>query len=99
MVPHLTRCCVRDTVNPFVNGNPSFPIILGSLYSGKHAPPFKPDAPNTHKGIITSAQLKIVMDDVKKSVCISTPGGHVITLSDDARSITIVDSNVDPALF
>jgi hypothetical protein len=33
------------------------------------------------------------MDDVKKIIQISTPCGHVVTLSDDQKSITIEDSN------
>lgn len=82
-----------EVVLGFLNGNPSFPIILGSLYSGKHTPPYQPDAPNTSKAIVTKAQLKITLDDVKCCVIIETPGGHKVTMNDDDQSVTIVDSN------
>ncbi|HEY1255763.1 MAG TPA: type VI secretion system tip protein VgrG, partial [Terracidiphilus sp.] len=77
----------------FLNNDPSFPVIVGSLYSSQHAPPFTPDEKNTHKAIVSNAQLKIDMDDVKKIVQITTPGGHTVTMSDDQQSISIVDSN------
>lgn len=82
-----------EVVLNFLNNDPSFPVIVGSLYSSQHAPPFTPDQENTHKAIVSNAQLKIDMDDVKKIVQISTPGGHIVTMSDDQKSITIVDSN------
>jgi Rhs element Vgr protein len=82
-----------EVILGFVNGNPSFPIILGSLYSGKHPPPYQADGPNTNKAIVTRGQLKISMDDVRKCLVVSTQGGHSITLDDDDQSITVVDSN------
>jgi len=83
-----------EVVLGFLNDDPSFPVILGSLSSSiQHTPPFTPDAPNTNKAIVTKAQLKITMDDVKKVIVVQTPGGQVITLSDDANSIVITDSN------
>jgi len=82
-----------EVILSFINNDPSFPMILGSLYSNQRASPFTPDQPNTNKAIVSNAQLKITMDDVKKIIQISTPGGHVIVLSDDQKSITIEDSN------
>jgi Rhs element Vgr protein len=82
-----------EVILSFVNNDPSFPMILGSLYSNQRTSPFTPDQPNTNKAIVSNAQLKITMDDVKKIIQISTPGGHVVTLSDDQKSITIEDSN------
>lgn len=82
-----------EVVLGFVNGDPRAPVILGSLYSSKHTPPFAPDAPNTNKAIVTRNQLKMTLDDVNKVIVISTPGGQTITLSDAASSITLVDSN------
>lgn len=82
-----------EVVLGFLNDDPRFPVVLGSLYSSVQTPPFTPDAPNTNKAIVTKAQLKICMDDVKKQIQMSTPGGHIITMSDDQKTITIVDSN------
>jgi Rhs element Vgr protein len=82
-----------EVILSFVNNDPSFPMIIGSLYSSQRASPFTPDQPNTNKAIVSNSQLKITMDDAKKIIQISTPGGHIVTLSDDQKSITIVDSN------
>jgi Rhs element Vgr protein len=88
-----------EVILGFLNGNPSFPIILGSLFSTRHAPPFTPDAPNTNKAIVTKNQLKVIMDDVKKCITIRTPGNHVITLNDDDGTVSIVDSNKNKMTF
>ncbi|MBZ5522854.1 MAG: type VI secretion system tip protein VgrG [Acidobacteriia bacterium] len=82
-----------EVILSFVNNDPSFPMIIGSLYSSQRTPPFTPDQPNTTKAIVSNSQLKITMDDVKKVIQISTPGGHIVTMSDDQKTITIVDSN------
>jgi Rhs element Vgr protein len=82
-----------EVVLGFLNNDPRAPVVLGSLYSSQHTPAYAPDAPNTNKVIVTKNQLKITMDDVKKIVVVSTPGGHVLTMSDDAKSVTLVDSN------
>jgi len=82
-----------EVVLSFLNNDPSFPIIVGSLYSSQRTPPFTPDEKNTHKAIVSNAQLKIDMDDVKKVIQITTPGGHSVVMSDDQQSISIVDSN------
>ncbi|HET9184007.1 MAG TPA: type VI secretion system tip protein VgrG [Candidatus Angelobacter sp.] len=82
-----------EVILSFVNNDPSFPMILGSLYSGQRTSPFTPDQPNTNKAIVSNSQIKIAIDDVKKVIEISTPGGHKVMMSDDQKSITIVDSN------
>src|SRR5579863_5487841 len=82
-----------EVILSFVNNDPSFPVILGSLYSSQRTSPFAPDEKNTNKAIVSNSQLKITMDDDKKIIQIRTPGGHIVTLSDDKQSITIVDSN------
>lgn len=82
-----------EVVLGFINNDPRFPLILGSLYSSQNSPPYTPDADNTRKAIVTKGQIKIILDDEKKDVRIETPGGHSITLSDDQTSIRIVDSS------
>jgi Rhs element Vgr protein len=82
-----------EVVLGFLNDDPRFPVVLGSLYSSKHAPPFTPDNKNTNMAIITKGQVKIRIDDDKKVVVIETPGGQVVTLSDQDKSITLQDSS------
>lgn len=82
-----------EVVLGFLNDDPGFPIVLGSLYSSERSPPYAADAPNTNKAIVTKGKIKISMEDVKGILQIETPGGHVITLDDSLQSVTIVDSN------
>jgi len=88
-----------EVILGFLNDDPSCPIVLGSLYSSKQAPPYAADATNTTKAIVTKAQIKISMDDVKKKLQIETPGGHTIIMNDDDHTITIVDSNRNKMTF
>ncbi len=77
----------------FINNDPCFPIILGSLYSKKHSPPFVPDEKNSQKGIVTKSKLQLTFDDNDKVTVISTPGKNKIELNDKTGAITISDSN------
>jgi Rhs element Vgr protein len=77
----------------FLNGDPSCPVILGSLYSSDRSPPYTPDADNTYKAIVTKNKVKIIVDDKKKLITLETPGGQTVILSDDEKSITLKDQN------
>ena len=83
-----------EVVVGFLESNPRYPVILGSLYSSGRANPVPPSDNNNYtKTIITKSKLKISFDDDKKITTIVTPGGNSITLSDDAKAIEIVDQN------
>lgn len=85
-----------EVILGFVNGDPGFPIILGSLYSNsKKAPPYTPDAPNTNKALVTKSNLQLHFDDVKKVTTISTPAGNTIVVSDDQQRIVITDQSAN----
>lgn len=88
-----------EVVLGFLNDDPRAAIILGSLYSGDNAPPHPHDAPNTWKAIVTKGQLTVSMDDAKKIIVVSTPGGHVLTMDDDQQQVTLVDSNSNTMTF
>ncbi|MES2004838.1 MAG: type VI secretion system tip protein VgrG [Bacteroidota bacterium] len=78
----------------FFDGDPRYPVIVGSMYSSKNKSPNPPaDENNYIKSITTKSKLKITMDDEKKIISIETPGGNKITFSDDAKSIEIVDQS------
>ena len=43
----------------FLNNDPRFAVIIGSLYSKKNKPPFTPENKNKDKAIITKNKLKL----------------------------------------
>lgn len=84
-----------EVVVGFVNDDVRAPIILGSLYSGKHAPPNAMDAKNLIKSFVSREKLELTFHDNKDGpeIRIKTPKGGLIQLSDKNKGIEIVDQN------
>lgn len=82
-----------EVVLNFLNEDPRFPVIIGSLYSSAKIPPFTPDENNTTKAIVTCKGLKIVFDDQNLVTSITTPKNNSIVLSEKEEKIIITDQN------
>ncbi len=82
-----------EVVLGFLNEDPRFPVILGSLYSSQKAPPYTPAEENPIKAIVTKNQLKIEFDDKNKVLTITTPGENKVIFSDKDQNITLQDQN------
>jgi Rhs element Vgr protein len=82
-----------EVVLGYLNGDPSYPVILGSLYSSKRTPPYTLTAENYTKAIVTRSKLRLIFDDDKKVVTIITPANNKIVVSDDTKSILLEDQN------
>ena len=83
-----------EVVISYLNGDPRYPVILGSLYNNKNVAPIdKVKDTNFIKMISTKNKLKLTFDDEKKTVTIETPGDNKIVMSDDAKSIEITDQH------
>jgi Rhs element Vgr protein len=82
-----------EVVVGFMNNDPRFPVILGSVYSKKLPPAYPPDDKNATKAIVTRSKLEINFDDDKIILQIVTPKKQTVTLDDNAGTITIADSN------
>ncbi len=80
-----------EVVLGFLDNDPRYPIILGSLYNGKNAAPYTAKAKNNTKAFVTRSNMKIEFDEDKKSICLLTPGNNSIIISDDGKSIEIKD--------
>jgi Rhs element Vgr protein len=80
-----------EVVIGFLNNDPRFPIILGSLYSSKITSPYQPDEENSIKAIVTKNDLKLEFDDKEKIITIETPAGNKAIFSDKDKSILITD--------
>lgn len=83
-----------EVVVGFLENDPRFPVILGSLYSKGKIPPVVPmDNNNYTKGIYTKSQLTVTFDDMNKVITIATPGGNTVTMTDTGMGIQITDMN------
>jgi Rhs element Vgr protein len=82
-----------EVVVGFFNDDPRYPVIVGSLYSSKHKPPYSPDKKNKIKAIVTREKMKIEFNEEKKIITIETPNKNTIIIDDDAKKIIIKDQN------
>jgi uncharacterized protein involved in type VI secretion and phage assembly len=82
-----------EVILGFMNDDPRFPVILGSVYSSSIAAPETPDENNTIKTIITKSKLQLKFDDEKKVITLLTPGGNTLVISDEDKGITLTDQN------
>lgn len=79
----------------FLNADPRFPVILGSLYSKNRKPnsALTPDSANSHKAIYTKAGSFLDFNDADKIITLSTPGGNKLVLDDKNGQIQLIDQN------
>lgn len=84
-----------EVILGFLNNDPRFPIILGSVYSKTHEPHslYTPDADNTYKALVTNSHMRIEFEDIKRILTITTPNGNTMCFDDDEGTIWIEDEN------
>jgi Rhs element Vgr protein len=85
-----------EVVLGFLNGDPRYPIILGSLYSSSKIIPYKglePNEKNSLKAIVSKSGIFIEFDDENKILTITTPDKNTVILSDKDKQISIKDEN------
>ena len=89
-----------EVVVGFLNEDPRYPVILGSLYSSSKHKPFKgltPDKKNPKKAIVSKTGIYIEFDDENKVFTINTPSKNQAIFSDKDKKITIKDQNGNSA--
>jgi Rhs element Vgr protein len=82
-----------EVILGYINNDPSFPVILGSVYSSKRKPAYTPAAANDTKAIVTRCKHKIEFDEKDKIITVTTPGANKVILSDKDKSIQLLDEN------
>lgn len=82
-----------EVILGFMNDDPRFPIILGSVYSSSIAPSETPEEKNSIKTLVTQSKLQLKFDDENKVITILTPGGNTLVISDQDEGITLTDQN------
>ncbi|MDF1694793.1 MAG: type VI secretion system tip protein VgrG [Saprospiraceae bacterium] len=91
-----------EVVIGFLNEDPRFPVILGSMYSSTTHKPFPdldPNAENTTKAIVTKSGINLRFDDENKVFTITTPNKNTAIFNDKEESITIKDQNDNSVVF
>lgn len=85
-----------EVILGFLNEDPRYPVILGSLYSGNKIKPFKglePNEKNSIKAIVSKSGISVEFDDENKVWTVATPNKNTIIISDKDKKITIKDEN------
>jgi Rhs element Vgr protein len=85
-----------EVVVGFLNEDPRYPIILGSMYSSSSNKPFDgldPDEKNTIKAIVSKTGINIKFNDENKVLTLETPSKNTAIFSDKDKQITIKDQN------
>lgn len=82
-----------EVVLGFLNNDPTYPVILGSLYSSANPAPLQIDKKNPIQLMQTKNGIKLEMDDENKVVTVTTPGTNKLVLSDKDKSVTLADQN------
>ncbi|WP_425638031.1 type VI secretion system tip protein VgrG [Algoriphagus yeomjeoni] len=85
-----------EVVVGFLNEDPRYPIILGSMYSAENNKPvegLRPDEKNAIKSIATKSGISITFDDENKILTLETPNNNRAIFSDQDKEITIIDQN------
>ena len=82
-----------EVVLGYFNNDPSYPVILGCMYSSGRKSPYDITADNYTKAIVTKSEMKLEFDDENKVITLVTPGKNTIVISDKDQSILLQDQN------
>ncbi|MBL0739538.1 type VI secretion system tip protein VgrG [Flavobacterium sp. GN10] len=85
-----------EVILGFINEDPRYPIILGSVYSSTSIKPFTgldPNQKNSIKAIVSKSGISVQFDDDNKVWTVATPNKNTIIISDKDKKITIQDEN------
>ncbi|MEM6684328.1 MAG: type VI secretion system tip protein VgrG, partial [Bacteroidota bacterium] len=85
-----------EVVVGFLNEDPRYPIILGSMYSASSNQPYNtldPNEENSIKAIVSKSGINIQFDDENKVLTLETPNKNTAIFSDEDEEITIKDQN------
>lgn len=88
-VPELNS----EVIVGFINDDPRFPVVLGSLYSKKNTTKEKFTKDNFIKSIVTKAGTRLEFNDKDKTFKVITPKKNTIFISDKAKGVKIEDQN------
>lgn len=80
LLPGIAGLHVGQVVR--LNADPQPPVVLGSLYSSRHAPPHERAADNDIQALITRSQCTLAFNDQDKSLTLQDLSGNTVVLSE-----------------
>jgi Rhs element Vgr protein len=88
-----------EVVLGYFGNDPSYPVIIGSLYSSARPSPYQMTDDNNIKAIVTRSKSKIEFNDADKVITVTTPGNNQIILSGKDQSIQVLDQSGNKVLL
>ncbi len=82
-----------EVILGFLNDDPRHPLVLGMLNSSAKPAPLIATDDNHEKGFVTRSDMRIMFNDEKKMLSLSTPSNKVILLDEDSGVITVSDEH------
>jgi Rhs element Vgr protein len=82
-----------EVILGYLNNDPCYPVILGSVYSSKRKPAYEPAAENNIKAFVSRTGLTLEYDEEKKQISLFTPAGNKAVLDDDSKTILLQDQH------
>lgn len=82
-----------EVVLGFVDADPRDPVVVGTLHSSANPAPIAGSDDNHEKGYVSLAGMRLIFDDDRPSFTIETPGGGLVRVDDDARTLELNDQN------
>lgn len=82
-----------EVVVGFLGDDPRQPVVLGSLFGSRNAPPTQPSEENLHKGLHTRSGAALTFVDQDKPIIVLKTPGASIRIDDDAGETSLTDAH------
>jgi Rhs element Vgr protein len=82
-----------EVIVGFIYNDPNNAVILGMLNSSALPAGLTASNDNHEKGYVSRSAMKMIFNDDEKSYKLETPGGKIITLSDNDGLVQVEDEN------
>jgi Rhs element Vgr protein len=82
-----------EVVLAFFDNDPSYPVIIGSLFSRARPAPYSLADANQIKALVTRSGTRIEFNDEDKAITVKTPGGNRVVVSDKDATIRLADQH------
>lgn len=82
-----------EVVVGFIHEDPRHAVVLGSLHSARHNPPWEAQDDNHRKGYRSRSGIEYLIDDENKELIFRTPSGNQLRFSEADEGIFLEDQH------